>query len=434
MGVLINNLAATVPGFNVSVSSTWEQNKCSYEVLFTDTSTPTVNGYNNVVVEYFLDSKKLTSSEESQTSAYEFKEESNYEVRQLYTIYKIDPDTPNSREEILFQADNTFTVVVDEWKPFFDFPVTQNCYVRGEIDITPSIVELNNNVCGILPEPDTGYLVSDPSVATPGTYSSDYYANFNAGFQTLVYKLYKYDVSLAKFIEIGDAEQTFTVTNTTVSDYVFNYETQVLGAYKVVGTLSNCCMSVSAEKIFSTCDTIKIEPTCLGDLNCDDCAGYTITNETLEDTVITVTDQITGKDIHEFTVGSLSSTTFTPTQDGVYKFSWSDTNMVFVHSCEIDKCYHNLLRLILCRASTGTCCDDSFLESRLANVQAIWQTYQRVIEAYVDLDVRYTSEAVSELATDFQEIGKLQTQLLEFCDVCKRNCAGCFEGKSGTCI
>lgn len=434
MAVLINNLAATVPGFNVNVTATWEQNKCSYEVVFTDTSTPTVGGYDNVTVEYYYDGTLLTSSQEGQTAAYEFKEESNYSIRQLYTIYKVDPNNPEARDEILFQADNTFTTVVEEWKPYFSFPETQNCYVRGEIDITPSLVQLNNNVCGILPEPDTGFLVSDPVDSIPGTFSSEYFANFNADFQTLTYKLEQYDVELGRWIEIGDAAEEFVVSTEIVTDYLFNYETQVLGAYRITGTLSNCCMSVSDSKIFSTCDTIKIEPACLGDLNCDDCSGYKVTNETLNDVVITVYDQITNKQIHQFTVESLSNTTFTPTQDGVYKFDWTASNMIIVHSCEIDKCYHNLLKLILCKSSAKNCCDDSFLESRLATIQAIWQTYQRVIEPYADLNVRYTTEAVSELATDFQEIGKLQTQLLEFCDVCKNNCAGCYDFENGTCV
>lgn len=430
MPVLVNNLAATVPGFNVNVTATWEQNKCSYEVLFTDISTPTVGGYENVTVEYFYDDVLITSSEEGQTCSYYFKEESNYTIRQVYTIYAVDLNNPNSRSEILFQADNEFLVVVNEWKPFFSFSELDQCYVRGEIDIIPATVQLNNNVCGILPEPNTGYLISE---STPGTYSNQYYVSFNSQFQTLSYRLYKYDMDLAEFIEIGEAAKEFSVTTSIPSDYVFNFETQVLGTYKLVGTLSNCCMEVTDEVIFSTCDAVKLEPSCLGQLGCDDCKGYNIVNETIEEVSVTVTDVISGKQIHDMVVAPLSTYGFTPTQDGVYRFDWNDESAVLIHSCAIYTCYHKLQKLLLCRTS-GECCDDSYLESRLATIQPMYQTYQRLFEPYADLNVRYTNENISEIVTDLNEIGKLQEQLLEFCDVCANNCSGCWSGNTGTCI
>lgn len=434
--ILIDNISADVPGFTVTVDNTSQQVKCSYFNSFTDTTTVSHSGYDNVEVTYKLNDYLLGTSEEGQTISFGFGQEGVYTVRQTYTIYEYNPNLPNSRDIILYQAYDDFLVTIQEWKPKFKLSTSSQCYVRNTISIVPSVVELNNNVCGILPDENSGYLVSE---SDPGTYDSNFYASFSDQLQTLTYQLYKYDLDLGMFVEEIDAKQDITVVDSVLENYEFTYNTSELGTYKLVGTLTNCCMFVQDELIFSTCDSLFIEDSCKGKIKCTSCGEFYFRNESLTDYEVAVFDQESNEQIHTFTVASLTKETFKTPQDGVYRFEWTDDNQVIksaivLSQCNISECIDKFRKLILCRQSGENCCDDSFLESRLATINPLWSTYQYQVDPYVDLNIRYLAADITNAAADFQKIKELQNQILEICDPCKNNCPGCIGFESGNCI
>lgn len=437
MAIIIDNISPTVPGFNVSVSSNWEQLSCSYEVLFKDTSTISVLGYDNVLIEYFEEGVKLGETKEGQTFNYNFGEESVDTIRQVFTIYREDLRNPNSREEILYQADNEFVILLKEWHPEFKFGKGSDYYKKPEIDITPSVIELNNNVCGILPEAGSGYKTS----LTPANnfYDGNFYASFDVSLQTLTYQLFLYDNEISDFLLVPEATRNLVVRDDNPQNYVFNYETNTLGTYKLEASLQNCCDVSKDELIFSTVDTLRIKRNCQSVIECDDCTGYTIENDTLQDVEVIIYDQIKQKEIHRFIVPSLDNVTHNFTNDGVYRFSWVtiegvEENAIVVNQCDIDECYVNLLKMMLCRTESSPCCNDVYLESRLANVQPMYQTFISLIEPYANLEKRYSNTDITTQLQDFLDIGEIINQLLDFCDVCERGCSSCFDWSKGNCI
>lgn len=434
--VAIDNISGSVPGFTVTVNNTSEQVKCSYFNSFTDSTVVSHNGYDNVEVNYKLGTYLLGSSEENQTVSFGFGQEGTYTVRQTYTIYEYNPTVPNSRDVILFQAYDDFEIIIQEWKPSFKLEQSANCYIRNTIGIIPSTVELNNNVCGILPNANSGYLVSESDV---GTYDINFYVSYNESLQTLNYTLFKYDVDLGQFVEIIEANKSFTVVDNVAENYEFTYETTQLGTFKLVGTLTNCCMFVQDEILFSTCDSLQIKDTCIGQKKCTTCGEFEFKNESQQDFEVSVYDQESNKLIHQFTVITLSKTTWKATEDGVYRFEWLNESgikrtSIILSQCNISECIDKLRKLILCRESGENCCDDAFLNSRLATLNPLWSTYQFQVDGYVDLNVRYLAADITSATADFQKIKELQRQILEICDPCKNNSPNCTGFESGNCI
>lgn len=434
--VVIDNISGEVPGFTVTVANMSEQVKCSYYNSFTDSTVVSDPGFDNVEVKYKLDELVLGVTKKGQIASYGFSQQGTFTVRQTYTIYEYDPLVADSRETILYQAYDDFEISILEWKPSFEIGSSASCYIRNTIGIVPSTVELNNNVCGILPDVNSGYLVSESDV---GTYDINYYASYNDSLQTLTYKLYKYDSDLGQFVEILEAEQTFTVVDTVPENYEFTYETEELGAFKLVGTLTNCCMFVQDELVFSTCDSLQITDSCVGQKKCISCGQFNFANEAQQNFVVTVYDQESGKNIHEFTVETLSKTTWKATEDGVYRFEWVNESgvtrsSIILSQCNISECIDKYRKLILCRSAGKDCCDDSFLNSRLATLNPLWSTYQFQVDEYLDLNVRYLAADITNSTADFQRIKELQKQILEICDPCKNNCSGCQGFESGNCL
>jgi len=437
MAIIIDEISSIVPGFNVTISATWTQVSCSYELLFTDTSSPSVQTYDNVLIEYYQGTKLLGSTKKGQTFNYNFGETGVNVIRQVYSIYQEDVNHTNSREVLLYQADYEFNVLIQEWQPEFKFGKGSKFFTKAELDITPSIVELNNNVCGILPNANSGYKAS----LTPinGFYDGNFYANFDVSLQTLTYELFLYDVEVSDFLKVPAATQSLMVSTDNPINYTFNYETSTLGAYKLKGKLQNCCNISEDEIIFSTVDTLRIKRNCESVIECNDCTGYTIYNETLTDIEVIIYDQIKNKEIHRLLVPSLSNVPYSFTDDGVYRLSWDDLfgvniNTIIVNQCDIDSCYINLLKLLLCRTQAKPCCNDAYLESRLANVQPMYQTFISLIEPYVNIERRYSSTDITKQLQDFLDIGEIINQLLDFCDVCERGCSSCFDWNKGSCI
>ena len=268
-----------------------------------------------------------------------------------------------------------------------------------------------------------------------GTFMLNGFSSWNADEQILTYKVSYFDIVNKIWIEDPTFELTYGVPTSNVNDYPLTFAPNKLTKYKIDASLTNCCMTVFRSFEFSVCDAITITPACKGKIECNECTSYYIDNYLQEDVEIKVYELTSNKVIHTFIAPASDRFVYNFTEDGVYAFELPNEEQVVVTSlCNIDKCYTNLLKMQLCRTKSSSCCDDRFLESRLINVQAFYQTYLHMIEPYTDLNLRFAKADITKLLSDFQEIGRLKNIILEFCDVCKRFCNGCFNWEKGNCL
>ena len=275
------------------------------------------------------------------------------------------------------------------------------------------------------------------SAIPPGIYSPIYHAAWNGDEQILEYKVFYYDLNLNTWVQEASNGVIYGVPTSDINDYPLTFTPNKLTKYKIQASLTNCCMTVEKEFEFSVCDSITITPACLGKIECNECTDYHLDNYLDTPAEVKVYDLVLNKQIHTFTIEPLSRYIYSFTEDGVYGFELpiSEEKIIVVSLCNIDKCYTNLLKMQLCRTkNSSACCDDRFLESRLLNVQAFYQTYLHMIDPYTDLNLRFAKSDITKLLSDFQEIGRLKNIILEFCDVCKRFCNGCFNWEKGNCL
>jgi len=279
-------------------------------------------------------------------------------------------------------------------------------------------------------------LTAETTSGFAGTFGSS-----SSNVQALEYSLSYYDITTGTYISDGASTSGQLVTSENIADYPFTFTPTRLTRYKLKATITNCCQTLTREVTFVICDAITIEPSCRGSIECTTCNSYTINNFTDSDISIAINDLIINTTIHTITATANTQSTHTFTEDSVYSMTYTNPDsgeeqvIVVANNCVIDKCYTDLLKLQLCNTvSTTDCCEDSFLESRLANIQALYQTYLHKIEAYTDLNLRFTQIDVTDRLNDFQKIGKIRDQLLTFCEKCRRNCNGCFEAVTGSCI
>lgn len=428
MAVIIDNIGG---GFTATLDRTATQNPCSYRFIFDDLTTNNDSQYVGKTC-FEWNGTQLGCTVEGGSVNYDFCATGQFTIRQIYTIYEISPINGEILS-ILYQEDDTFDITILEYKPRFAFGSGTCCYLREQVVIVPQDLALNNNVCGVLPTPNSGYFVGTGT----GTYHEDFYSSFTDDFQTLEYRLFYYDIDAAQYIEEAAAYQKLIIDGSDPSAYPFTFTPDKLAAYRVEATLTNCCVPIVETIDIQICDSVSIEHSCRGQIECNTCNDYVVYNNLLEDVEIAITEAISGKQIHTFTVPALSKVTHGFTEDGVYIFSWlPDNNFIVNVMCQIDECYTNLLKMMLCRSSINdnNCCDDSYLDSRLANVQPMYQTYLKAIEPYTDLNIRYSNIDITNMLNDFKELGKIKEQILDFCILCERNCNGCFNWTNGTCV
>ncbi len=178
---------------------------------------------------------------------------------------------------------------------------------------------------------------------------------------------------------------------------------------------------------------MTIEDACKGVLECESCGTYTIRNWTESTVTIEVFEATKNVLIHTLEVPTLSKLDFTFSEDGIYVLKYNNKNIVVNVMCSIDACRNKLLKALMCR-DKGGCCDDSYLNNRLANMESLYRTYLALVEPFVDLSLRWTNNSIVNNLDRFRETGKLKEQILEFCEVCKRGCANCFSWDKGTCL
>lgn len=303
-------------------------------------------------------------------------------------------------------------------------------------NVTDNTFEITATWVSEIPS-STAILTATTTSGFAGTFGA-----FNSTEQILQYTLYYYDLATGTYLVDGANSLGYGITSTDGEDYPFTFTPTRLTRYKLVASVTNCCQTVSEEIEFVVCDAITITPSCRGQIECTTCNKYTIDNYTNSSITITITDLIQNVQVHTLTVAANTQTSHTFTEDSVYSFTYTNPNsgeaksIIAAVNCDIDKCYTDLLKLQLCNTvSTTDCCDDRFLESRLANIQALYQTYLHKIEEYTDLNLRFTQIDITNRLDDFQKIGKIRDQLLTFCEKCRRSCNGCFEiSGNGTCL
>jgi hypothetical protein len=505
----IDLISPNYPGFNVVISGTFQQQGCSYNLIFNDTTTINNPLFDRGTLTYSIldlsgDETVVATGSKGSTAIGNFCEEGIYTVRKRIVIRELVNNCPG---QIIYQEYLDFEVNVVEYRPLLTLTETDCCYlINSTLEVLPSEININNNACTTTNPNDAGFYTENPVAVsfditdvvdisgniveiesinhqlpnntnvsinstevsyngnfiinnvTPDTFEIDIAPNIFAGSATgtftailpgrfafsnfsawngsiegLKYELFYYD--LATTLWIKESEQLYGgITSTNPEDFVYTFTPNRLTRYKLEATLTNCCTSVKRETEFVICDSITITRSCQDKIKCDTCNLYYIDNYTQEAITVKAFDLITNKEIHEYIVEPLSRVEHRFTNDGVYSFEYNNKTIVVPVICQIDKCYTNLMKTLLCSNNKKQCCDDIYLENRLANVQAFYQTFLHYIDPYTDLNLRFAKADINKKLNDFQEIGRLRDQILDFCDVCKRNCANCLSWDSGNCL
>lgn len=426
--IVVDLITPDNPSFEVVIDREYEQYPCSYQAIFTDNSSN--NGGYEATILYSLVTTPTTtiasSNQQGETSA-NLCGIGDFNIRQTYKITQ----TVNCTTITLYEEYEDFSITLLAYVPEFSFDHSTCCYEAGTISTVPQIVALNNNVCGLLPAPNTGYLVGTGS----GNYHENHYASFNNDHQRLSYTLEYYEQSLGMWVQLD--EEIYPVLDGIVTNYAYQFQGDKLATYRLNATLTNCCTSVSDSLSITICDSITVKRKCEGVVECDDCNTYLIQNYTNDEVIMTIRHAVTNKVIHTLTLAPVTVIEHSFTEDGVYILTWTtDTvkSVVVNVMCQIDECYTGLLKMFLCNSDSSTCCSDEYLDSRLADVQAMYQTYQSLIEPYFDLNLRYSAADITQMLNDFRELDMIKQQILEFCVVCRRNCTGCYNWNSGSCL
>lgn len=503
-------------GFSATVGNSFQQQACSYRLIFTDTTTVNDNTYNKWTVSYRLNlnigSTFLGSSAQGGRVIYDFCREGIFSITQNIKIYDDDCTT------LLYEEEITDNVDVDEVFPVLELPAVDCCYpINTQLTITPANIALNNNQCETTPIANAGFIgeqeitvqrtLDTTAIQQNGIYVRFFSTNnradvggtveffqlgadlqnyegtkytitavnndwfeieetfytgtpidnayveitdtggfagsfqeYNGTEQILAYVLYEYDLDTGTYLQSNN-NQTYAITSTSGTDYPFIFTPTELTRYKLEASITNCCQKKTKEVEFVVCDAITVERACKGVVECNECYTYNIYNYTESNINISIKDLIVDKDIHTVTVEANSKYSHIFTEDSVYSITYTNPDseevnvIIFAVFCDIDKCYTDLLKLQLCNnVDTKDCCDDRYLDNRLANIQALYQTYLHKVEKYTDLNLRFAQSDVTNKLDDFQRIGKIRDQLLTFCKKCRRHCNGCFELTNGNCI
>lgn len=300
----------------------------------------------------------------------------------------------------------SFEVTVNEYKPQLEVDDVTITFEKPYTYYVSSI-ELNSGNCGavILDEDDVPIFNPEIGILTAKVYA------FNN--ETIVWDLittYEYEV-------IEDTPLVYPVT------FIPLIQTK----YKIEFEFTNCCLKIKRTANITVKDAVYISD--------DDCEK-TITNYTDVNIEFLVSDKVLDKKIDKFTLAPDQSKELLFTEDSVYEVKWCingvDYYKIINRRCEIDACYQNFQKILLCDNTKKKCCSDSYLDSRLATIQSYYQTYDHLTRKYEDPDKRYFEIGAEELV-DFQEIGMIRDLILEVCEVCRNNCKECFKLNKTTC-
>lgn len=266
-------------------------------------------------------------------------------------------------------------------------------------------------------------------------FSGQNFSTIVAAQQLLRYAFSRYDASTGDYTA-DIAVQDYTVVDSDNSRYLLQRPLNQPGYYRLEAEITNCCLATKQETFFRVKDAIEIVNKCQETPDCKDCNTYLLRNYTAAPVSFTIHDTVTDAQGRVVTVESLEEAVVTFDEDSVYTVNWTNSAgeavaKTLAVTCQIDKCYNDLLKAQLCRQQNNKCCEDGYLDNRLANVQPFYQTYKSSIAKYTQQDMVFTTQDIAEGLKDFTQLGKIRDYLLSICEVCKRNCKDCF--KTGPC-
>lgn len=432
MAILIDLITPDYPSFNVTMGAIFQQLACSYNLLFTDTTTINLPQFDYGQIYYKVNNNTVASGLKGGTAIANFCEAGTFDVTQGIIIRDPNSACPYTGT-ILYQEEQTFTVNILEWMPLLNLPQINCCFqLNVPITINPSNIELNNNVCQTVPIPNSGfYNEGGTSGFIIGGFSM-----WNSNQEVLIYKLYYYDIANNLWIEDAAQQVIYSVTTNNPLAYPFTFTPNKLTKYKIEATIYNCCTSVTKEIEITICDNVTIKHSCEHVTDCNTCNVYFIDNYTTNNYTIKVKDLLIDAEIDEFESPAGERVEYEFTEDSVYMFEYTDSTNKKVYKvvpviCQIDKCYMDLLRALLCSdAAIDKCCTDKKLNDRLANIQPLYQTYIKLIEPYIDINARYNIINITNKLDEFMKIKRIRDLILEFCDICRRFCGDCFNTKN----
>lgn len=344
-----------------------------------------------------------------------------YNFRKRYLAREI----PNcgGTSAIIFITDwVNFTTTVADFKPVLKLQNTNTCclLVNTPFTVTPFNYELNNSLCNGVP--DSGFI---------GNAFGDDFLSYDITTQNITYKLERYDISTGLWVIVN--ELVLVATSTPIS---YTFTPTVIGLYRLTGTLTNCCGSATDTITFDICNCITVKPKCKDINNCNECNKYDFVNNCSTPKTVVVKLAKTGQQINSIVVPASTSHTYNFNEDHVYQLEYDGKILILPVFCKINECYNKLLKEQLCKTNTNGCCNDKELfNSRLATIQPIYQLFLNKLNKYTSkVNYNYTSIDITNELSGFQELDIIKESLLKYCDICRLNCAKCFEWSSGSCI
>lgn len=358
-----------------------------------------------------------------------------YNVRSKYVVRLI--NNCGGTSPVVFESDYYYdNITLIPYLPNIELNVDKCCeeplLVNQEFVIIPKEIEINgdNSICDDF-EVENGF---DP------VEWDENWMSFDKDQNVLTYNLFYYDIDNGIWVKLSERIYSAAIESDPQL-YPFKYTPTNPGYYKITSELRNCCNNDYDEQFLCVGDCITVVQDCKSCNTLNDCYRYTFRNYcnktiTVNIKLATQLDVI----VQSYTVPPLSkSVTHTFTDDGLYVIEYVDNNKtiskVYPVYCKVNECYNKLLKEQLCSVN-GDCCDDSYLkESRLANVQPIYQLLLNKLQDYYDKPyLTYDLIDLTNSLDKFMEVDKIKDTLLKICDKCKANCSDCFDWDKGTCI
>ena len=379
------------------------QEDCSYNMLITDTSiinNPYISDRGVIDVEIYDEATNefvpLTTIRRLGSTTIKHCSAGIYTIRTRYTVRLI-PNCGGVSPIILQTEWRNTQYTVLEYVPLLSLPTSNCCYTINEpITITPLSIVLNNNSCPI-----------------PVVFNNE-----------IKYQLYSYN-STTRLYDLV-TETTLTVVSPVLTTYNFVFTPTKLTHYKLIATLSNCCVKVVKEEIYNLCEAVRISNT--------NCNVYKFENVSLVDTyTYEIKNVITNAVFGTVTLLPLANTTVTLT-DGIYTFTFTNktNNNVFIKVvyvyCIIENCYIKSIKDLLCTIRNCKDCksvEDIKKMSELNEFRSLYQVWMKSIEVDYRLKVSYAVVDVNSKSTEFQDNDKIYKTLLQYCEPCNKQIEDC---------
>jgi len=335
-----------ITGETINQSFTATQQQCSYVVLLQDTTTISPSTYDRGKIDYFIKypdntRKKIGTVNKGQSFYYDFCSPGIFTIVQLLTIREI----PNCGgvSPIIYQSEIEQNVTVLEHYPYLNLPAIESCLIKGSNSQLVFTFQLNNNVCGTLPN-----IFKIQAIESP----------------------------------YGSNLQNVELSNPT-TPYNWTPTLNKAGVYKVKVSIQNCCHLVEEIFEFYVCEPVQIRK------DCCDCTKFYVSNHSnlnINYKLIQIYPE--NNDFVEInsTLEANKETLIEVTSDGVFNLIYTDIDNQekyrFWHVfCKIDQCLNNILKNVLCK-NCSECPSESEIKERekLNKIMLLTQLYYKWID------------------------------------------------------